>query len=172
MDNAFEGIYKDMYDYRLELEKIYSDEMIIIKHLKTFLFINNYCIYLINQLVYDFYLKCNINMHIDIIKRVYIADERLYRFVYIVTSIVVPYDFEENDEYEPLSKNKLKSLNKFKLNESLDDCCSICLDSMELGNTVIKLGCKHIYHEKCIEEYLSKYNHTCPMCKKNIEETD
>ena len=60
-------------------------------------------------------------------------------------------------------KSKLK---KYKLENNLEDKCSICLDSMEKDQEIMELPCKHIYHSKCINEYLTKYSYKCPFCKK------
>lgn len=43
------------------------------------------------------------------------------------------------------------------------DTCSICLDSYEANSTVRVLGCCHVYHAKCVGEWLRR-RPTCPMC--------
>ena len=53
--------------------------------------------------------------------------------------------------------------------------CIICFDEMDMQEfndtregtqTCFKLDCGHAYHTKCIIEYLSKTEHTCPSCNK------
>lgn len=46
-----------------------------------------------------------------------------------------------------------------------DTSCPICFDN----NTVnlVSTPCNHIYHSKCIEEWLKSHN-TCPLCRKQI----
>jgi hypothetical protein len=43
--------------------------------------------------------------------------------------------------------------------------CSICL--LELKKNDKTLDCKHIFHKKCIDEWISN-NNTCPLCRKII----
>mmetsp|Transcript_18997 Transcript_18997/g.41384 ORF Transcript_18997/g.41384 Transcript_18997/m.41384 type:complete len:253 (+) Transcript_18997:280-1038(+) len=48
--------------------------------------------------------------------------------------------------------------------------CTICLDGFEPGQSISwsKYGqCDHIYHTKCIEEWLSTH-HDCPLCRVSI----
>ncbi len=40
--------------------------------------------------------------------------------------------------------------------------CSICLE--EIRNDSKELSCKHVFHDKCITEWLKKA-HTCPTCR-------
>jgi hypothetical protein len=43
--------------------------------------------------------------------------------------------------------------------------CSICL--LELKKNDKTLDCQHIFHKKCIDEWISN-NNTCPLCRKII----
>jgi len=43
--------------------------------------------------------------------------------------------------------------------------CSICLDDFDLESECHQLYCYHIFHEKCIEEWLAKHD-SCPDCRK------
>ncbi len=47
--------------------------------------------------------------------------------------------------------------------------CTICLEKFEINNNVIKLDCCHVFHPKCIYEWLNpnKIN-TCPTCRNII----
>ena len=46
--------------------------------------------------------------------------------------------------------------------------CSICLGEYEDGETLVKLPCKHIYHEDCVGSWTT--NHTrCPLCNCDLE---
>lgn len=52
--------------------------------------------------------------------------------------------------------------------------CSICLIEFEIGEKVSLLHCKHLYHKKCIKQWLKKPStepFTCPLCRKKILET-
>jgi E3 ubiquitin-protein ligase RNF115/126 len=47
--------------------------------------------------------------------------------------------------------------------------CSVCMDSVVLGEHVTKLYCDHWFHEQCISMWLTEHN-TCPHCRKSIAE--
>ena len=52
-----------------------------------------------------------------------------------------------------------------------DKTCAICLEDFKEDEEVIPLPCdpKHIFHVKCIEDWL-RANNACPLCKKPIDE--
>lgn len=47
--------------------------------------------------------------------------------------------------------------------------CPICLESFELGDTLISLSCdkKHSFHSPCIRQWLQRQN-SCPLCQKLV----
>ena len=45
--------------------------------------------------------------------------------------------------------------------------CNICLVDFENGDTVKRLQCLHLYHAKCMDEWLAKKS-VCPDCKFNL----
>ena len=45
--------------------------------------------------------------------------------------------------------------------------CVICQFDIEEGNDIKKLNCEHIYHDKCIDEWLLKEKQ-CPFCKVEV----
>ena len=45
-----------------------------------------------------------------------------------------------------------------------DHECPICCDAMSAGCTAAVMPCQHVYHEHCIEKWLSRRN-TCPLCR-------
>eukprot|EP00347_Sterkiella_histriomuscorum_P009791 403339880 len=56
------------------------------------------------------------------------------------------------------------------VSEQIDMDCSICFCNFESQEIVVRLPCdkiRHIYHEKCIKEWLTNHD-LCPLCKKNI----
>jgi hypothetical protein len=52
-----------------------------------------------------------------------------------------------------------------------DKICPICFDSLD--KDVVSLTCAHVYHEKCIREWMTACKDTnkpsvCPECRVNI----
>ena len=65
-----------------------------------------------------------------------------------------------------LSSNKLNKLQISikKLNDK--ESCSICLID---SNLLYETECKHLFHEKCITEWITKHqNNSCPLCRTII----
>ncbi|KAL2872827.1 putative RING finger domain protein [Aspergillus lucknowensis] len=48
--------------------------------------------------------------------------------------------------------------------------CSICMDSVKVGDEVTVLPCTHWFHPQCIEMWLNQHN-TCPHCRRGIDPT-
>ncbi|CAN1150222.1 E3 ubiquitin-protein ligase SGR9, amyloplastic [Linum perenne] len=54
-----------------------------------------------------------------------------------------------------------------------DDCCTICLEEMNscssdaAGRRVIRLECKHFFHESCFVPWIRNSN-CCPLCRFQI----
>lgn len=71
-----------------------------------------------------------------------------------------------------LSDNSIKNLfyinkkiNKKNLHKYHDDICSICYEGYEVKQKVTELYCKHIYHKKCLYDWLrTDQNYRCPLC--------
>jgi E3 ubiquitin-protein ligase RNF115/126 len=45
--------------------------------------------------------------------------------------------------------------------------CSICMDTVPLGDSVTTLPCSHWFHHECIRAWLGEHD-TCPVCRKGI----
>ena len=45
--------------------------------------------------------------------------------------------------------------------------CSICREAMRVGETVLKLHCRHVYHDACVAAWLRTKN-TCPLCREEL----
>ena len=52
--------------------------------------------------------------------------------------------------------------------KSENEKCVICQFDIEEGSNIKKLNCEHFYHDKCIDEWLSKEKH-CPFCKIEVK---
>lgn len=79
---------------------------------------------------------------------------------------------QSNNAPGPASEAAIRSLPKKRVEkEMLDDRgkaeCSICMDSVEIGDQVTVLPCTHWFHEICITAWLKEHD-TCPHCRKGI----
>lgn len=49
--------------------------------------------------------------------------------------------------------------------------CSICMENVDLGETVTSLPCKHWFHRECVVAWLKEHD-TCPHCRSPITPGD
>jgi hypothetical protein len=66
---------------------------------------------------------------------------------------------------------KKKTIKHIKFNETMNDLqCTICLEEFILKEKICILECNHIFHIKCINNWIiTKYdNAKCPNCNSNI----
>lgn len=81
----------------------------------------------------------------------------------------------DEEEFESV-KVVLNNDDFYKLNykeylfveEPKEKRCSICLDDFNDKDLVYLLECKHLFHKICIDEWLTKYNYNCPICRKKL----
>lgn len=75
-----------------------------------------------------------------------------------------------------LLKKIIIIFNNYNINKELDisdlktfiiDDCSICMNDYKIFTKIRKLKCKHIFHVKCIDEWLLIKN-SCPNCREII----
>ena len=64
----------------------------------------------------------------------------------------------------PVEEHVLRALRPQPLRSALADVCSVCLEPMRLGDSVIELECRHSFHSKCLLPWLLR-SACCPMCK-------
>lgn len=67
----------------------------------------------------------------------------------------------------PTSSLKKLESRKYTKNE-IYDTCAICLDDYEEGDRLRILPCRHAYHTKCIDVWLTKNRRVCPVCKRKV----
>ena len=53
------------------------------------------------------------------------------------------------------------------LNNDEDNDCTICLEEFNNDEEIIKLKCNHLFHLKCIDDWIKK-NQSCPLCRVNL----
>lgn len=87
-----------------------------------------------------------------------------------------PQNGEGNKGPPPASSNALRQLPTVKVapedlvDENNRECC-ICLEENHLKERVVRLPCAHIFHQKCIHDWLTKHC-TCPVCRYELETDD
>ncbi|GFP92637.1 probable E3 ubiquitin-protein ligase xerico [Phtheirospermum japonicum] len=50
--------------------------------------------------------------------------------------------------------------------------CSICLNEFNRNARVNRLSCGHVFHKSCLEEWLSYWKPTCPLCRNDMMTKD
>ena len=77
-----------------------------------------------------------------------------------------------NDGPEPASDEAIAALPKRKIDWSMMGSdgtaeCSVCIESVKMGEEVTVLPCQHWFHEQCVSMWLKSHD-TCPHCRKGI----
>ncbi|KAK8862838.1 Receptor-like proteiny region transmembrane domain and RING domain-containing protein 2 [Apiospora arundinis] len=49
--------------------------------------------------------------------------------------------------------------------------CSICTEDFTDGIEVRKLPCSHLFHPACVDQWLTEFGVTCPVCRVNLAAT-
>ncbi|KJH48768.1 zinc finger, C3HC4 type [Dictyocaulus viviparus] len=68
-----------------------------------------------------------------------------------------------------LSKRNLRKIptRRFRKGDE-PETCAICLDDFIEGEKLRVLPCRHTYHCKCIDPWLTQNRKVCPMCKRRV----
>jgi hypothetical protein len=74
-----------------------------------------------------------------------------------MTDVVVTTDEKSIDELPIL-----------KIKENTIERCTICMDDMITDEEYINISCNHIFHKDCLKNYLTNFNHICPVCRVEI----
>ena len=48
--------------------------------------------------------------------------------------------------------------------------CAICQDDFECGHRVLRLPCRHTYHDECVTKWLEQHS-SCPVCRREMPST-
>jgi len=83
------------------------------------------------------------------------------------------YDVNEGQELQELQElheNDTVSQEGEQENDLIN--CNICFDTQQLNDIIIKLGCCHLFHIKCIQQNLMNNEDVCPMCRKELSFSD
>jgi len=155
-----------LFDTREYYQQFYENEINIIQMIKTDLLTEYNYIDNINDILKDFYNSIGINIDLSIFENIPI----------VITPNIsnnineIPYNNYSycNDVICTLDESEKNKLNKYILKKNTESNCNICLDEMKKNQKVIKLPCNHLYHYKCINKYLEKYNYKCPCCRIEV----
>ena len=66
-----------------------------------------------------------------------------------------------------LSEDKIRGLDRVKIERGEDKTCGICLETFNIGEETILLKCSHSYHPNCIVPWL-KMSVNCPTCRTDL----
>jgi hypothetical protein len=103
----------------------------------------------------------------------------LNEFFDIIFNSLTNENFNDTNIYEDvkitLTKEQFNKIDKYIINknnliEYEGKDCNICMDTYNIDNIVVKLGCGHLFHTECIESWLCKEKISCPVCRKDVRE--
>jgi len=69
----------------------------------------------------------------------------------------------------PASEEAINKLEQVQYNAEGAEikCCPVCQEDYNHGENLVRLPCKHEYHNDCVKPWLAKHN-SCPMCRQQI----
>ena len=72
------------------------------------------------------------------------------------------------EEYDKLTRIKYGDCDVLFDNTTIEKQkkCPICIKKFIKKSKVIVLNCKHIYHDKCLSQWLLNSSNKCPLCKQ------
>ncbi len=78
-------------------------------------------------------------------------------------------DDPNNHGPAPASEEAINKLEQVQYNcEGAEiKCCPVCQEDYNHGENLVRLPCKHEYHNDCVKPWLAKHN-SCPMCREQI----
>lgn len=68
---------------------------------------------------------------------------------------------------EAIAKLPKKTVDKAMMGQDGKAECSVCMDTVELGDQVTELPCRHWFHGECVGAWLKEHD-TCPHCRQGI----
>ncbi|KAK6512759.1 hypothetical protein TWF506_008926 [Arthrobotrys conoides] len=83
-------------------------------------------------------------------------------------------DQHQGNAPPPASEESIRNLPKVKVTKAeVDDGseCVVCQDEFKVDDEVVKLPCRHIYHEECVTRWLETHD-ACPICRTPITPED
>jgi hypothetical protein len=186
-------LFADLFAYRFmlldslgyigendEIGNINENE--IIKKLKRKLIELEYNINELNDIIFSFYNHYQINISFDEIRNIdinnlnYIDDiiniinnytNERQRMIIVDIGRIIRNDMneEDDDDNSKLTENEINQIPVTKIEEELEDNCSICLEHIEINSDVYNIQCNHKFHTNCLKRHLMNYNRLCPLCR-------
>ncbi|KAF2681120.1 hypothetical protein K458DRAFT_406852 [Lentithecium fluviatile CBS 122367] len=46
--------------------------------------------------------------------------------------------------------------------------CVICLEELDDASQIRGLGCHHVFHQRCVDDWFGRWNEYCPLCHRRI----
>lgn len=84
---------------------------------------------------------------------------------------------QQRDVTLPVTKETFQNIPEVSFNDiskyistEISEKCSICMDKFNQTDIIKILPCKHYFHKNCVAEWLTKYNHICPLCRQSSGE--
>ncbi|PSN67224.1 hypothetical protein BS50DRAFT_634626 [Corynespora cassiicola Philippines] len=51
---------------------------------------------------------------------------------------------------------------------TINPLCVICLEEFDDAASIRGLGCLHVFHQKCLDDWFGRWNEYCPLCHRPI----
>lgn len=78
----------------------------------------------------------------------------------------LPSRIDNISDLENRERLIINDLPVLRIEEVINDTCSICLERFKLDDMINKLNCNHIYHKGCLDSWIQ--NNNCPLCRSII----
>lgn len=120
--------------------------------------------------IYNLCLKENHDSHDENFHYYMTIMEQCFNMRYLTELVFVLELLEDtNRDFEDVKVTISKDeFNKYKY-VKCDNCsCSICLENIKSFAT--KIPCGHLFHKKCIKNWLCNENVKCPLCRKDVRD--
>ena len=73
--------------------------------------------------------------------------------------------------HKGLTPETIQLFDHFSAEKSLvGEQCNICMEDIEVGRKMMRLDCKHVFCQVCIERWFADHN-TCPNCRHVFHNT-